>query len=136
MAISEMLHICQGNCFSDDDCKSGLKCHFKQIHNSSTSPCSEEVQTMFDSYCVPFDLPDVHSKEKMVGWSSKSSHRIRSECELGCNNDSDCEDGLSCKGIDDSLFLIKSRCNIYVPANGKRTKVCIIYFNIANISLI
>ena len=79
---------CQGNCNSDEDCNTGLKCYDRQSNTDAGPPgCIGQMNGDW-SYCyVPSETFNDVALDPIV----KLSH-----CQGNCNTDNDCNTGFKC----------------------------------------
>jgi hypothetical protein len=92
------LGLCQGDCDSDSDCISGMKC-FHRLGGDPLPLCSiqaGEVKAKTD-FCVPMGAPDslLGPSVHYVGNQNRPSRPLEL-CEGDCDNDNHCVEGLIC----------------------------------------
>lgn len=118
----ERLSICEGNCNGDDDCSTGLRCYHKQPNHLPISPCSGQIHRIQNSYCIPRESSDFGNVQSVL--QIEENNITFSECELGCIDDSNCENDLKCISIKDSQSLVGTKCDQH-SSHQHNLNICI-----------
>ena len=113
--------VCQGDCDTDADCVSGLKC-FQRNNKKSVPGCSTGGTGDKSAYDYCYNPSSTAQSDKLKGCTSTRKCR---RCQGDCDSDSDCQRGLKC--YQRNSFQHVPGCSRRITQRGNKRSVDFCY---------